>query len=449
MKISIRKGLDIPIRGKPLGPIVPAPFSQKAALSLQAFADLRFKILVKEGERVKIGTPLVENKAIFGQLFAAPAAGVISEIRRGVKRSLIDIVISIAEKEDFEEFGSLNDVSATQGEIIAHLMRGGIFPHIRMRPFDLIANPAHLPRDIFVHCFETSPLAVSAEAQVSGHEEAFQIGLNTLKKLSLGRVYLGFDAKSSCKAFLDASGVEKYAISGPHPAGNVSTLIHFTKPILHAQDWVWTLSCVDVVAVGMMMQKGRYHHKRVFSISGDGILEGKRCFIDARAGMSVEGLVSERLTKKGVRLISGDPLTGFSVGMQDYLGFYHTALCAFPENVQREPFHFLGLGAKKYSATRAYLGRHSEGHSFTTNQHGEERPFVDSSIYDKVMPLQIPTVHLIKAVLSQNYELAIELGLLEVTGGDFALSSFICPSKIEMVEIINKGLQTYAKEMGH
>ena len=43
--------------------------------------------------------------------------------------------------------------------------------------------------------------------------------------------------------------------------------------------------------------------------------------------------------------------------------------------------------------------------------------------------------------------LAEELGLLEVSGEDFALTSFVDPSKIEMTDIINNGLKRYSEEM--
>jgi Na+-transporting NADH:ubiquinone oxidoreductase subunit A len=141
------------------------------------------------------------------------------------------------------------------------------------------------------------------------------------------------------------------------------------------------------------------------------------------------------------------------VGPDDFLGFNHTCFSIIPENSKREFFHFLRAGFDKFSATRTYLSGHlkppPEGFSFTTNQHGEERAFIDSAVYDRVMPMGIPTMHLLKAIISEDFELAEQLGLLEVVPEDFALSTFICPSKIEMMEIVKEGLHRHAKEMGH
>ena len=65
------------------------------------------------------------------------------------------------------------------------------------------------------------------------------------------------------------------------------------------------------------------------------------------------------------------------------------------------------------------------------------------------MPMRIPTMHLVRAVQAEDFDLAEELGLLEIDAEDFALPTFICPSKVEMSDIIKRGLQLHAKESLH
>ncbi|MCB1108387.1 MAG: NADH:ubiquinone reductase (Na(+)-transporting) subunit A, partial [Chlamydiia bacterium] len=72
--------------------------------------------------------------------------------------------------------------------------------------------------------------------------------------------------------------------------------------------------------------------------------------------------------------------------------------------------------------------------------------FVDGSYYDRVMPMRIPTMPLIKALLAEDFEKALSLGLLEVDAEDFALPAFICPSKIAMPEIVKRAQQFYAEQ---
>ncbi len=64
--------------------------------------------------------------------------------------------------------------------------------------------------------------------------------------------------------------------------------------------------------------------------------------------------------------------------------------------------------------------------AFTTSLHGEPRPFVTNETYEKVMPMRIPTMLLVKALLAEDYDLAEELGLLEVDSEDFALPPPLC-----------------------
>lgn len=454
MKIYIKKGLDIPMSGKPEGGIQALPQSRQIALNLDPFDDIRFKVLIKAGDSVKIGQPLVESKTAAGLFFASPASGVVSEVRRGLKRRLLDIVIDVPshEEEKYEEWGSLAPSKASQDEIIAHLMRGGLFPHIRMRPFNLIANPKFPPRDIFVKAVETLPFVPSAELQVEGHADLFQIGLETLTRLTSGNVHLVYKEGSSFSSFSNIRGVIHHTVTGPHPAGTSSVHIHFIAPVQKADDYVWTLSALDVLAVGKMMAQGRYFTERIISIAGNGIIEGKRGFFKGRAGYPVTLLMAGRIHDQAPRLISGDPLTGVQVEESDFLGFYHTAFSVIPERAGREPFHFLRLGLDKFTATGAYLSGHVKppegGYPFTTNQHGEERAFIDGAVYERVMPMRIPTMHLVKAIISEDFELAEKLGILEVASEDFALPTFICPSKIEMMDIVKQGLHQLSKEMG-
>lgn len=452
MKITVKKGLDVPMQGEPKGPPQNLPKPKLIALNLDPFGDVRFKIYVKEGDSVKIGQPLLESKNVPGQMFVSPAAGIVKEIRRGFKRRLLAIVIELSENEQHEEIQPLDFNVATQKDTLAFFMRSGLFPHIRLRPFNLLPDPKIVPRDIFVNALETRPFTPTFEMQVKGYERYFQAGLTTLSKLTTGKVHLVYGAGSNFAPFLEAENVEKHTASGPHPAGTASVHIQAIAPIRFPHDYVWTLTALDAVVIGKMVLEGRYFTDRIIAVAGNGILESKRGFFAARAGFPVHELTQNRLNADPLRLISGDPLTGIQVNDASFMGFSHTCLSVIPENTEREEFHFFRLGARKYTATGTYLSGHikppQEGYSFTTNQHGEERPFIDANVYDKVMPLPIPTMFLIKAILVEDYELAQQLGLLEVIPEDFALTSFICPSKIDMIDIVAEGLHRYSKEMG-
>lgn len=457
MHIKITKGLDIPIEGAPQGNIKPLILSGEAspqipkyiALSLREFEGVKFRVLVKVDDIVKIGQPLAEDKSTPGRMFVSPAAGVVHEIRRGAKRSLQEIVIAVASTEEHVELPIIDLQKTSHEALVEHLLRGGVFSYIHTRPFNLLADPLKIPRSIFVKAVESAPFVPPAEMQVTGHEKEFQLGLDVLAKLTTGPVHLVYRQGTTCKAFLEALHVQKHTIEGPHPIGNSSVHIQKIDPIRTANDNVWTLTALDVVAIGHLIIRGHHYIERVISISGPGILPDRRGYFKVRAGFPVEMLVSGRIKKGTMRLISGDPLMGQKVGVEDFLGFHHTVFCVIPENDEREFLHFFGLGLNKYSFSKAYISGHVDNserkYPFTTNQHGEHRAFIDSTLYDQVMPLKVPTMLLVKAVMAEDFELAAILGLLEVDSEDFGLPTFVCPSKMEMTEIIKKGLKQYAQ----
>lgn len=451
MHIRIKKGLDIPIEGAATGAVESLATPKRLALDLSRFSGTRFKLLVKVGDPVKIGQPLALDKSSEKRAFVSPAGGTITEVRRGLKRRLLSIVIDRDNEEESLDHGTTKVASASRKELVDKLCQGGLFAHIRQRPFDLLAHPEQTPRDIFVSAIESAPFAPTAEMQVEGRELAFQVGLDALSRLTTGHVHLVHKAGSHCSAFTDAQGVVVHTAEGPHPVGCASLHIHEIAPITSHTEVVWTLGALDVIAIGAFLQSGHYPTERVVAIAGTGILPERRGFFRTRAGAPVEQLIEDRNEKGEIRFISGDPLMGEKVEIEGFLGFDETVFCAVHENSKREPFHFFRLGLSKYTASHAYLSGFTKKKEFdfTTSQHGEERAFVDSRPYQKVMPMQIPVVQLVKATLSGDYELAERLGILEVAAEDFALPTFICPSKIEMVEIIQKALEEYAAELIH
>jgi Na+-transporting NADH:ubiquinone oxidoreductase subunit A len=461
MNINIKdKGLDIPIKGNPSGAIQELTISghtkdkykpKTISLNLQYYDDSGFKLHKAVGDKVKIGEAIAEDKGCEGRMFVSPAAGTITEIRRGLKRKILDIIIELADTEDYMEHGTVNIESASREEILKRLLAGGIFSKIHQRPFCMLADPKKTPRSIFVKAIESAPFTPPAEMQVEGHEQEFQIGLKALKKLTDGAVHLVYRKGTLCHAFTDATDVEKHTAEGPHPIGTHSVHIEKIDQITSPEDVVWTANVNDVIGIGKLLSKGRFHCDRIVSIAGPGILEGQTGYFRLREGFPISDLVEGRIAKKPTRFISGDPLMGHKVEIQDYLGPDDYVFCAIPEDVEREFLHFFRLGLNKYSHTRAYLSGHlnnkNREYDFTTSQHGEKRAFIDPAPYDSVMPLSIPTMELVKAVMSENYELADDLGFLEVHPEDFALPTFVCISKIDMVNIIRDGLKAHAIEM--
>jgi Na+-transporting NADH:ubiquinone oxidoreductase subunit A len=77
---------------------------------------------------------------------------------------------------------------------------------------------------------------------------------------------------------------------------------------------------------------------------------------------------------------------------------------------------------------------------------GEERAFVLTGEMEKVFPLDIYPMQLLKAVMSGDIEKMENLGIYEVAPEDFALCEFVCTSKINIQSVIREGLDVIQKE---
>jgi len=447
--ITTKQGLDIPIIGAPEGKLQKVTEHSVLALDLSPFRRTQFKLLVKEGDEVLIGQPLAFDKKCPERLFVSPASGKVKAINRGLKRRLLNIVVECTGEKRHFEHPRITLQSSTRESLVKYLLGAGVFPHIRQRPCDVLADPAKAPRAIFVNAIRSTPFSPSSYLVVRGHETEFQLGLNVLQRLTDGAVHLVYPQGSNLHAFTHADGVSRHTAKGPHPIGSPSVHIEKISPIMLSDEVVWTIDAEDVLRIGRLLQRGVYDPRRVVGVGGECVPPEKRVFWETKMGCSFQDITGIAESPSVTRLITGNVLTGEKAEAGDYLSFYDNCFTLIPEKGEgREMFHFFRLGLKKYSASKAYASGFTslKKFGFTTNQHGEERAFVDGTIYDKVMPLGISTMHLVKAILAEDYDAAQELGLLEVSSEDFALPTFVCPSKIEMVEIMRDGLDNYYEQ---
>ena len=75
-----------------------------------------------------------------------------------------------------------------------------------------------------------------------------------------------------------------------------------------------------------------------------------------------------------------------------------------------------------------------------TSTHGEQRAFVMSGQYEKVLPMDLYPQHLLKAIMTGDFEQMEGLGIYELSEEDLALCEFVCTSKMPVQEILRGGL---------
>ncbi|MBT9146159.1 MAG: Na(+)-translocating NADH-quinone reductase subunit A [candidate division WS2 bacterium] len=165
-------------------------------------------------------------------------------------------------------------------------------------------------------------------------------------------------------------------------------------------------------------------------------------------GASIKNLITGNLREGKLRFISGGPLTGRRIPFDGYLGYYDSHVTVLPEGDNFEFFGWAKPGFNKYSASRAFFSsiNKKEGYLIDTNYHGGERAYVMTGQYEKVLPMDILPVHLIKSIMVEDIDRMENLGIYEVIEEDFALCEFVCTSKTEVQSVIRKGIDLMIKE---
>ncbi len=400
------------------------------------------KMMVEAGQEVMAGDPLFFDKSSPEIFYASPVSGEVAEIRRGAKRAITEVIILADKDQQYKVLPQLDAQTAERSEIIQYLKSSGFWPFISQRPFDIVADPDHVPRDIFISTFDTAPLAPDSNFIVHGKGDQLQAGIEVLRKLTDGAVHLGLDARgdSPDAAFVGANGVQKHWFNGKHPVGNVGIQIHHTAPIKPG-DVVWTLQVEDVLLLGDMVMNNRYRPERLIAITGNGIKDSY--YVKTFVGASLSDLLKDHeINDEQHRIISGNVLSGVQNSTAGFLHAPDNQLSIIPEGRDFEMFGWLITPADRPTVSRTYPNFMFPDLSYEvdTNTHGERRAFVQTGQYESVLPADIYPQHLMKAIMVNDFEKMEGLGILELSEEDVALCEFACTSKMPLQQILREGL---------
>jgi Na+-transporting NADH:ubiquinone oxidoreductase subunit A len=445
--IKIRRGLDIKLTGKAEKIFIKAEPSELYTVKPTDFHNVIPKLTVKADDYVKAGTSLFYDKSCPEILFTSPVSGNIVAINRGERRRILEVIIKADNEIQYESFNSGEPSTMSTGDVKNNLLKSGLWPAIRQRPYDTIANPEEKPKAIFISAFDTSPLAPDFDFTVKGCELEFQKGIDVLLKLTSGKIHLNINYEyPASQVFTEAKNVQINKFSGPHPSGNVGVQIHNIDPI-NKGDLVWYISPQDVIIIGRLFDKGIYDASKVIALTGSEILKPR--YYKIIGGASIKNIVEDNVTGCKKRYISGNVLTGTKIPADGFIGYYDSQVTVIPEG---DHFEFLGWalpGFKKYSVSKSFCSwiLPNKMYRLDTNLNGGLRAFVLTGQYEKVFPMDIYPVQLIKSILIEDIDQMEKLGIYEVAPEDFALCEFVCTSKTDVQAIIRKGLDLMIKEM--
>lgn len=418
-KIKIRKGLNIRLAGessKQLECFEPS----FCALKPTDFIGISPKMDVAEGDMVKAGSVLFHDKNNEKIVFTSPISGKVKSIVRGEKRAILEVIVESDGKNESIDFSSVENP-------IEKMLRSGIWPMLRQRPYATIANPADKPKHIFVSMFDTAPLAPDYDYIIENQYDVLMAGINVLAKLTDGNVYInvcGRDTKFCVST--DANNVVVTEFEGPHPAGNIGTQISALSPI-NKGEVVWYCYPQDVITIGNLFLTGKYDSTRIIAMTGSATKNPH--YFKTRIGADITPICKD--VACGVRIISGNVLTGTNITNDKFLCFHDSQVTVIPEGNKYKLLGWLKPIFKRFT---------------DTNTNGDTRPYIMTGQFERVFPFDIYPMQLIKACLIKDIDLMEELGIYEIDAEDFALCEVIDPSKTPIQQIIREGLEFIRKE---
>lgn len=444
--IKIAKGLDLPIEGQPKQVVEKGKPVSKVALIGDDLVGMKPTMTVQVGDHVKIGQKLYEDKKMPGVFYTSPGAGEVIEVNRGDKRAFQSVVIKLAEDsyQEFEKYKGADITSYTRGDLINLMVESGEWTCLRRRPFSTVANPDKTPKAIFVTATDSHPLAAIPYIIIDRRKEDFERGLKAIAKLS-PKTYL---CKSKPKQLVEnqIEGLEEHCFVGPHPSGLVGTHIHNLDPV-GQNSFVWHINYQDVIALGSLLNTGKLDTERVISLAGPAAKDPR--LVVTRAGACLEELVKDELnTESEVRTISGSVFGGRNAqGPLGYLGKFHHQVSLLKEGRDREFLGWHSPGFDRFSVKPIYLSKMMfKKFNFTTNGNGSLRSIVPIGSYEKVMPLDIHATYLLRSIMSNNTDMCVKLGALELDEEDLSLCTFVDPCKNDFAPKLRENLIEIEKE---
>ena len=194
--------------------------------------------------------------------------------------------------------------------------------------------------------------------------------------------------------------------NGPHPAGLPGTHIHLLAPV-SLQRTVWHVGYQDVIAIGSLLMTGSLLVERIVALGGPAVRRPR--LLRVGVGAAVDEILKGELDRdEGDAFRDGHVIAG----------------SALAGKTMTEALPFLASGHRQICVLAA-----NDADKWILARDARPRAFVPVPAYDRVLPMDILAAPLLRALIIEDDDAAIELGALELDEDDLALLAFVCPSR--------------------
>jgi Na+-transporting NADH:ubiquinone oxidoreductase subunit A len=409
------------------------PTPKYAGLSFRNFEHLKFKVLAKEGDEVKLSAPLAYPKDNPQINFCAIAGGRVHEIKYGAKRVLEAIIIEIDEALEQEK------IDTSKIDIKKFLLEYGYWPLLETFPKMNFA-PEHFFA-LHINMAKREPHSPNNAIILQNNEAFFLAGIKALKTLCPNlKIYINQED-------LVLPALKEYAeiiyVENKYPADNIGVQSFYAAyPPNSITVGADTQSIIDI---GYHILTGIRRTSHIYSLAGNAVIKPQHYF--GRIGIAAEDLIQNNIVRtKDIRVITGSIFRGTKIQPKDFLTTKYTGLQVMLEDKERIPLVFFRPGSDRFTLSKNWLSSFlpNKQYEATTSNNGEERACIQCGYCIDICPVLLTPNLIIKSSINKDIEKMQNLQINDCV--DCGLCSFVCPSKIELAEHISKGKQLIEKE---
>lgn len=442
--VRIKKGYRFRMAGAPSTALTTLADPDRVAFVPEKIPYIKPRLKIAEGDTVKIGTLLFEDKRNPAFRFLSPAGGTIRQIEFGPRRVIRAIVIDRdTDNETSEQFATVssNDLEAMdRKELVERIVQGGLWWVFRQLPFRDLPDPETIPPAIAVGLSANEPYQPLPCVYLQDRMDLIAFGVRILNKLAKDRVMVFSNGDTPPPDEIHA--LLTHRVRGNYPSDDPGTFLYHIKSSPE-ENHAWFVSGQDLLLVAQLLAQGTYPVDRVVSVAGSRAPSQQH--YRTRLGIPLSHLVDPDAMDEDVRFVVGGLFTGYTSDRYGFMGHLETALNLVPEGSGAEFLALFNPGLNKPTYSRTFLSRLNPGTlRYDCNLHGGERACIACMHCLDVCPVDIMPHMAYKAVLADEVEEYLEHGLLDCV--ECGLCSYVCPSKIELTRTFIDAKAAYAKE---
>lgn len=441
--IKVKNTRNIRVSGRPSEDILVLDNNEYIAISPSLISLIKPKLLVKAGDKVKIGTPMYIDKTDADLKFVSPASGVVEEIVYGERRAIDNVVIKCDGNEEYNTRASVDISSINAESLRKEIIDSGLWGLFRQFPFlNIPRTDEKLPSCVYVSLDNDEPHHPLSKIYLKDNLDDFKSGVKALEKLFKNVNIACSNKNKEVAKILD--GVITHQIKGHYPANNAGSFLFYDKKD-SSQNNSCTILGQDIIKLGHMLNTGKYLNKKIISIAGPMLDKPTHALINE--GAKIDYLLSKENITTDHRIVAGGVLDGRDATNSGYLGCREHSINILSREIKQDLFGFMKLGFNKHTLSRTYFSflAPKKDLDLDVSLNGEDRSCISCGICPTVCPVQIFPQEVMKNVLADNRNESLDLGMLDCI--DCGLCTYACPSKIEISDIIANAKNNLHKEL--